>query len=186
MGLLFPDPSLVPGEGVVLRRSANRLTPDRAFAVSAGRILVTDRSLIFQPHRLDSTTIKSESVRIALSRIRSVSLGTGTPVLLPGVNAVRVSTDDSEEVFIVRGGRDFVRRISALAGVPISEPGEVSLRTPNQTNRYFWLLVGLVIVSASMIAKVVVGGGSKTWLAISLATLAWGLWRLKGSLRARG
>lgn len=81
MGIWFPAVPLAAGERVLYKRAANSF---RGWRSIGGQVVLTDRRLVFVPHRLDALTGASRSRReILRSDIH------GVQILDPGLEAVK-------------------------------------------------------------------------------------------------
>lgn len=95
-----------PGEHVELERRANHSAGSRAVG---GKLTVTDRRIVFEPHGLDKA-LAGKSVQIPLAEVAAA--GTQPRGLNPFSGALRerlrVETSGGDEHLFVIGGRDEV------------------------------------------------------------------------------
>jgi hypothetical protein len=105
---------LEPGETEVWRKRANRTQGWRALG---GRIVLTDRRLLFEPHALDRNT-GGRGLALPLAEIRGVSVAPRTWHPLNGGMRKRlaVETADGTELFVVNGVDEVARRVADAAG----------------------------------------------------------------------
>src|SRR4051794_21039109 len=72
MGIWFREPDITPDEQVIFRATANRLI--NVAKMHGGRLVVTDRRVLFEPNRLDRMTggkpwgVTSRTIREVISQ----------------------------------------------------------------------------------------------------------------------
>jgi hypothetical protein len=119
VGLLFASPHLRTGEVIVSRKFANHFqATGRAVG---GRLIVTDKRVIFQPHRLDSAS-GGQWWEVRLADVSSI--GETPPGL--GPNNLRTSLwldvkSSDNEYFLVNGLHDVIRRLTEATGRPLGD-----------------------------------------------------------------
>jgi hypothetical protein len=183
VSLLFASPHLRTGEVVVWRKFANHFqATGRAVG---GRLIVTDRRLIFQPQRLDAA-LRGQlwEVRLAdISSIGEVPPGSG-PNNLRSSLWIEINGSDNE-YFVVNGLQEVIRRLTESTGRPLADRTARPLAPTFRPPWARWTPIGVLLATSFFLILALSGDDPLAYGFVALGALLLVIYLVRGKLWRR-